>query len=148
MLFHSLHTRLQLTSYSIYVSAPVPFGFRSFGTWLGLVLRGFGFGTKGFGTGLDNFVYYTWSELIVSLKVLLSIIICQELRHCAPNCTIAQPRPRRPPIGCHVPPVCRQPPLIGSGSGSERLWLSSGVSSRAPCRSRAVFFSAQSAFGR
>ena len=68
-----------------------------------------------------------------------------ELRHCC--CTMAQPRPRRPPIGCHLPPFCRQSPLIGSGSGSERLCLSSGVSSGAPCRSRGVFFS-QSAFGR
>ena len=37
---------------SIIVSAPVPFGFRFIGTWLGLGLGGFG--TKGFGTGLDN----------------------------------------------------------------------------------------------
>ena len=39
-------------AYSILVSATVPFGFRFIGTWLGLGLGGFG--TKGFGTGLDN----------------------------------------------------------------------------------------------
>ena len=39
-------------AYSILVSAPVPLGLDLIGTWLGLVLRGFG--TKGFGTGLNN----------------------------------------------------------------------------------------------
>ena len=37
-------------AYSILVSAPVPFGFRSYLDFVGVG----GFGTKGLGTGLDN----------------------------------------------------------------------------------------------
>ena len=40
-------------AYSILVSAPVPFGFSSYWDLLGVGPRGFG--TKGLGTGLDNF---------------------------------------------------------------------------------------------
>ena len=44
-----------VVAYTILMSAPVPFGFRSYGdlVWLGLGLGVFG--TKGLGTGLDNF---------------------------------------------------------------------------------------------
>ena len=41
-----------VVAHEILVSAPVPFGFL-IGTWLGLGIMGFG--TKGLGTGLDNF---------------------------------------------------------------------------------------------
>ena len=42
-----------MVAHEILVSAPVPFGFRSYWDLVGVRPRGFG--TKGLGTGLDNY---------------------------------------------------------------------------------------------
>ena len=62
------------------------------------------------------------------VKVLFSIIICDKLRQCPSSvvttCTMTRLHPRPPLIGGQLPPVCRQPPLIGSGSGSGHVtWI-------------------------
>ena len=62
------------------------------------------------------------------VQVLFSIIICDKLRQCPSSvvttCTMTQLHPRPPLIGGQLPPVCRQPPLIGSGSGSGHVtWI-------------------------
>ena len=56
---------------SILVSAPVPFGFRSY--WLGLGLEGFG--TKGLGPGLDNMIVFD-PGITGKVKYLLGNPVC------------------------------------------------------------------------
>ena len=62
------------------------------------------------------------------VQVLFSIIICDKLRQCPSSvvttCTMTQLHPRPPLIGGQLPLVCRQPPPIGSGSGSGHVtWI-------------------------